>query len=121
MRCGVQALHATARYSAADSRTLLQHVLLWQYLAHRNVMDLVAILFERRGAATTAAAGEPARTGPPASDGCFLTTLGVELIQEAMQNVRCYRSAATVVLCCSVNGYIESTAVYLPSAPVLPV
>lgn len=88
----MQALHTTAQRSTADSRALLQLVLLWQYLARRNVMDLVAILFQRRAAA--AAAGEAAR---PASDSCFLTTIGVELIQEAMQNVRrCYSAAACV-------------------------
>lgn len=92
---GVQALHTTAQRSTADSRALLQLVLLWQYLARRNVMDLVAILFQRRAAA--AAAGEAARPAPPASDSCFLTTIGVELIQEAMQNVRrCYSAAACV-------------------------
>jgi hypothetical protein len=71
----MQELYASALKSEDSARSLLHHVLLWQYLKHRNVMDLVTLSLSQ-GAA---------RHSP--SDECFLSTLGVPIMRWALQQV----------------------------------
>lgn len=71
----MQELYATALTSEEDARSLLHHVLLWQYLKHRNVMDLVTLSLSQESL--------PAAR----SDDCFLSTLGVPIVKWALQQV----------------------------------
>lgn len=71
----LQELYTTALTSEDAARSLLHHVLLWQYLKHRNVMDLVALSLSQE-------AKPRAR-----SDECFLSTLGVPIMKCALQQV----------------------------------
>lgn len=95
----MQALHGSAPGSKAAACSLLQHVLLWQYLKHRSVMALVELALEHEagisaGDGQLSARGAPRRTAFDVSDGldssgsCFLTEVGVPLVKEAMELVR---------------------------------
>lgn len=92
----VQALHGSARESKAAACSLLQHVLLWQYLKHRSVMALLELALEHEtqsaaGDGQLSARGAPRRsafdTDTPDASGSFLTEVGVPLIKEAMELV----------------------------------
>jgi hypothetical protein len=71
----MQELYASALRSEDSARSLLHHVLLWQYLKHRNVMDLVTLSLSQEAAPYSV------------SDECFLSTLGVPIIRWAIQQV----------------------------------
>lgn len=71
----MQELYSSALTSEDAARSLLHHVLLWQYLKHRNVMDLVTLSLRQ----------ESRRRACP--DECFLATLGVPIVQWAIQQV----------------------------------
>eukprot|EP00892_Ulva_mutabilis_P004455 jgi/Ulvmu1/2381/UM130_0014.1 len=92
----VEALHGSARDSKSAACSLLQHVLLWQYLKHRNIMGLVELALEHEaagGAADGQLSARGARRRMPfdpddnadASGSCFLTELGIPLVKEAME------------------------------------
>lgn len=95
----MQVLHGSARDSKAAACSLLQHVLLWQYLKHRNIMALVELALEHE-ASGAAADGQLSARGArrrcpfdpddvaDASGSCFLTELGIPLVKEAMEQVR---------------------------------
>lgn len=106
----MQALHGSAQGSKAAACSLLQHVLLWQYLKHRSVMALVELALEHEalssvGDGQLSARGAPRRTAFDVADGdcsgsCFLTEVGVPLVKEAMELVRRPAALAHVLHCC---------------------
>ena len=61
-------------------------MLLWQYLKHRNVMDLVTLSLSQEAAPRAS------------SDECFLATLGVPIVQWALQQVWTPKLGASVSL-----------------------
>lgn len=91
----MQALHGSAQGSKAAACSLLQHVLLWQYLKHRSVMALVELALEHEASCSVgdgqlSARGAPRRSAFDVGDGsgsCFLTEVGVPLVKEAMELV----------------------------------
>jgi hypothetical protein len=82
----LQELLALPALSDTQAELLLHHVLLWQYLKHRNIMDLVSLALSQK----VSPAAETRRRASRRSRGdgsCFLTTLGVPLIRAAMDMV----------------------------------